>query len=161
MSCSDFRSMTSAWIGVRDSGWLKPVTPALSLGLRAVICTLCTGAASCACAAPASARTAAASGVREERKRWMEAIELFQSDGRGTESGNGDEEGPCSATASLREDYLGPTTASSTWPLVPGHSRPIRFKGTFSASLSASTPSETHRGTAASGTDCAANAALR
>jgi hypothetical protein len=39
----------------------------------------------------------------------MEAIELFQSDGRGTESGNRDANGPSSATASLREDYLGST----------------------------------------------------
>jgi hypothetical protein len=39
----------------------------------------------------------------------MEAIELFQSDGRGTESGNRNASGPGSATASLREDYLGST----------------------------------------------------
>ena len=60
---------------------------------------------------------AAASGVRRtEWERVAEAIELFQSDGRGTESEDRDANGPVGATASLREDYLGPRLAPSAWP---------------------------------------------
>ena len=115
-SSSDFASITSAWIGVRESGCEKPVTPAASAVLCAVTSHGLRGR-SVLRARGAREREDGRGKRREgmERKRKMEAIELFQSDGRGTESGSGTRVVPAVRPlpcARITSDRLMPT-----WPL--------------------------------------------